>query len=329
MASPVVVGLVASTTSLTSPSDAGGALHAQVLGVDAVDRRERAAEHVVAAAELVRTLDRTVGGSSTTQMTLGSRRASTQIMHRGPSARLKQSSHSPIRSLTSRIAAARANASSSASRAVEGEPLGGALTDPGQLRQLGHEPLERRGLQALLRFWARRAARLGAPPAPPPGGRPPPSPPMPPMPRGRATRARSRASPPSSAPPSWPPHSSPMRRPSLTAASTRIGEHLGVVGVDGVGIDLDRLWTAEVSGHHHADHPAAGRGASTVSSLSASWAAIMSCGASSGPRLEQLLHVGLLGHQSGSSGSSGRQLLRVELCQARGRRGPRRTAPLP
>ena len=60
VASPVVVGLVASTTSRTSPAvDARVELgDLEVLGVDAVDRRQRAAEHVVAAAELVRALDR-------------------------------------------------------------------------------------------------------------------------------------------------------------------------------------------------------------------------------------------------------------------------------
>src|SRR5271163_5004970 len=31
---------------------------------------------------------------------------------------------------------------------VEGEPLGGARADPGELRQLGHEPLDRRSVAA-------------------------------------------------------------------------------------------------------------------------------------------------------------------------------------
>ena len=63
VASPVVVGFVASTTSRTGRSAV--ALHArvqlgdlEVVGIDAVDRRQRAAEHVVAAAVLVRALDR-------------------------------------------------------------------------------------------------------------------------------------------------------------------------------------------------------------------------------------------------------------------------------
>ena len=61
MASPVVVAFVAITTSLI----AGAVVHpaeqlgdVEVLGVDAVDRRQRAAEHVVAAVELARALDR-------------------------------------------------------------------------------------------------------------------------------------------------------------------------------------------------------------------------------------------------------------------------------
>ena len=61
VASPVVVGLVASTTSRIAgrrATRASSSAILQVLGVDAVDRRERAAEHVVAAAELVRALDR-------------------------------------------------------------------------------------------------------------------------------------------------------------------------------------------------------------------------------------------------------------------------------
>jgi hypothetical protein len=51
-------------------------------------------------------------GSSTTQISVPSRRSSWQIVQRGPSARLKQTSQKPIFSLTSRIASARASASS-------------------------------------------------------------------------------------------------------------------------------------------------------------------------------------------------------------------------
>ena len=61
VASPVVVGFVASTTSRTVAGRSTRRVELgdlQVLGVDAVDRRQRAAEHVVAPAVLVRALDR-------------------------------------------------------------------------------------------------------------------------------------------------------------------------------------------------------------------------------------------------------------------------------
>src|SRR6185312_9601893 len=55
-------------------------------------------------------------GSSTTQMSSVSRRSSWQMRQRGSSARLKQTSQSRMRSLTSRIASARARASSGSVR---------------------------------------------------------------------------------------------------------------------------------------------------------------------------------------------------------------------
>jgi len=55
-------------------------------------------------------------GSSTTQMMPPSRRSSWQIRQRGSSARLKQTSHRRMRSLTSRIASASARASSASVR---------------------------------------------------------------------------------------------------------------------------------------------------------------------------------------------------------------------
>src|SRR5947209_10359151 len=61
-------------------------------------------------------MEMTSDGSSTTQMRSGSRRSSVQMRQRGPSARLKHTSQRPIRSLTSRMAWARANASSSPTR---------------------------------------------------------------------------------------------------------------------------------------------------------------------------------------------------------------------
>src|SRR5687767_8599558 len=55
-------------------------------------------------------------GSSTTQIRWASRRSSWQIRHRGSTARLKQTSHRPTVSLTSRIASASGSASSGGTR---------------------------------------------------------------------------------------------------------------------------------------------------------------------------------------------------------------------
>src|SRR5215212_8655175 len=57
-------------------------------------------------------------GSSTTQMSSASRRSSWQIRHRSSSARLKHTWHSPMRSLTSRMASASAWASSASARRI-------------------------------------------------------------------------------------------------------------------------------------------------------------------------------------------------------------------
>src|SRR6185436_10876629 len=64
----------------------------------------------------VRSMGITSPGSSTTQMSSVSRRSSWQMRQRGSSARLKQTSQSRMRSLTSRIASARARASSGSVR---------------------------------------------------------------------------------------------------------------------------------------------------------------------------------------------------------------------
>jgi len=61
----------------------------------------------------VRSIGITSLGSSTTQITSVLRRSSSQIRQRGPTARLKQTSHWPTVSLTSRMESARASASSS------------------------------------------------------------------------------------------------------------------------------------------------------------------------------------------------------------------------
>ena len=95
-----------------------------------------------------------------------SRRSSWQIEQRGSSARLKQTSHRPIRSLTSRIASASAGrVLGGGAQDVEREPLRCARADPGQLRQLGDQALDRRRVGG-----AHRPGRP-RPPRPPSRGR--------------------------------------------------------------------------------------------------------------------------------------------------------------
>ena len=100
MASPSSVGLVASTTSsyaLARPAALGRALqqlaHLEPVGADAVHRRDRAVEHVVAARKApVRSIASTSSGSSTTQTRVWSRDGSAQIGHSGPVEMLKHDS---------------------------------------------------------------------------------------------------------------------------------------------------------------------------------------------------------------------------------------------
>src|SRR4051795_8240024 len=165
-------------------------------------------------------------GSSTTQTSDASRRASRQTRQRGPSARLKQTSHSPTRSLTSRIASARASASREserrmwkASRCAVRCPIPGSLPS------------------SVIRRWTGGAYKPGSEP--------------------QAERAQVHAA----------------RQPAelrllelLGGAQTLVdrGEHhvleqLGVVGIDRVRGDRDRL-DHEVAGHLDLHHPAAGGG---------------------------------------------------------------------
>ena len=135
VASPVVVGLVASTTSLHPAGvDAAHELgDLQVLGVDPVDRRERAAEHVVEPAILaVRSIGITSEGSSTTQISERSRRSSSQIRHRVALGEVEADLAQPdlLLDLANRVGQAE-RLGVVGSQDVEGEPLGGALTDPG------------------------------------------------------------------------------------------------------------------------------------------------------------------------------------------------------
>src|SRR4051794_32166429 len=164
-------------------------------------------------------------GSSTTHMSEGSRRSSVQIAHSGPSARLKQRSHRPMRSLTSRMASARPCASSSserrmwkASRCAVRWPMPGSLPSSVIRRWTGagYKPVvsEARQPEAAEVHAAGEAAHLA-------GGKL----------LGRADRLVDRG-------------------------LDHVLEHLGVLRVDPVRVDLELL-QHEVTAHLHGDHAAA------------------------------------------------------------------------
>ena len=193
--------------------------------------------------------------SSTTQMTLGSRRSSAQIRQRGPSARLKQTSHRRMSALTSRIASASALASSSvlrrmwnARRWAVRAPMPGSLPSSVMRRWTGG------ACSVYLFFWARRAARLGAPPGSPGPPGPPGRPPAEAAERLEHARRVHVA------------HAAAhLRGGELLGLAQRLVdrrghevlEHLDVLGVDRVGVDGDRL-DAQVAGRDDLDHAAAG-----------------------------------------------------------------------
>ena len=121
VASPVVVGLVASTTSVMGgPASARARRARRSSGPRGRCRRSATARRRGrGSARGTRACARsgmTSPGSSTTQMRLASRRSSWQMRQRASSARLKHTSHSPMRSLTSRMASASALASSASLR---------------------------------------------------------------------------------------------------------------------------------------------------------------------------------------------------------------------
>ena len=222
------------------------------------------------------------------------------MRQRGPSARLKQISHWPIRSLTSVIAAASAAASRVVgAQDVEGEPLGGAVADPRQLRELGDEPRDR----------GREGVQKPGRPRPP-----------------RAPRSRPAVAPPIF----WAASSCAARSPSLTAREHHVGEQLGVVGVDRGGVDADLL-DDQRAAHAHADHAAAGRG------LDLGRRQLLLRARHVGLHLldlpEHLLHVGL-GHQPsssslpGSSSAPNSSFKRATSSSSLSACGRRRTVPL-
>src|SRR4051794_32628629 len=145
--------------------------HLEVLGVDAVDRRQRAAEHVVAAGELVRALDR---DDVARLLDDADDRAVAALVLTDPALRpvgeveAHLAQPDALLDLADRVGE-RVGVFGRLAQDVEGEPLRGARADAGQFAQLRDEPLDRGGVGA---------QRPGSPrpPSGPPG--PPPSSPV-------------------------------------------------------------------------------------------------------------------------------------------------------
>src|SRR4051812_29907871 len=168
-------------------------------------------------------------GSSTTQMSSASRRASWQMRQRSSSARLKHTWHRPMRSLTSRMASASAVASSTSARRMWNArrwavrwPIPGSLPSSVIRRWTGGAYKRARGSEA-----------------------------------GQAQRAEVHAA----------REPAELALLELLGGAQRLvhrGQHhvlqqFGVVRVDRVGGDRDRL-DDEVAGDLDLDHPAAGGG---------------------------------------------------------------------
>ena len=248
VASPVVVGLVAITTSRTGPPrdpvvELGDA---QILGGDPVDRRQRAAEHVVAPGELVRALDRDhIRGLLDHADELGI----APLVGADPADR-------PVREVEARLAqpdplldlpdrlGERKRLLVGGAKEVEGQPLGGATADSRELGQLGDQPLDRRGVRA------QRGLPLEA------------REPEPAEPTGERAELRGRE------------FLGRPRRPSFTAASTMSESSSTSSGSTADGsIVISLIWRSPLTLTLTIPPPAE---ASTTSSLSASCAASMS-----------------------------------------------------
>src|SRR4051794_10317848 len=122
----------------------------EVVGLDAVDRRQRAAEHVVAAAVLVGALDRDDvarllddADERRVAALVGADRAARALREVEADLAERDLLLDVADRVGERVSVLRARA-----QHVEGEPLGGAVADAGQLAQLGHEPLDGKGEQA-------------------------------------------------------------------------------------------------------------------------------------------------------------------------------------
>ena len=143
VASPVIVGFVASTTSATLAAPrstrASSSAMRRCSGSTPSIGESAPPSTWYRPAVLGRPLERRRCRTAPRRRRsrLRSRRASRQIRQRSPSARLKHSTQNPILSLTSLIASASASASSRGhAQQVEREPLRRALADARQAREL-------------------------------------------------------------------------------------------------------------------------------------------------------------------------------------------------
>ena len=143
---------MAITTSRTPPpfeTRPSSSRDVQVLGIHPVDRRQRAAEHVVAAVELARALDRDhVAGL----LDHADRGGLTALVLADAAGGLGGQVEADL-AVADRLldladgVGQRERLLLRGAEDVEGQPLRGALTDAGQARELGDEAVDRRGEQ--------------------------------------------------------------------------------------------------------------------------------------------------------------------------------------
>jgi hypothetical protein len=143
VASPVVVGLVASTTSRICGT-AQQLIDRQILDADPVDRRKRAAKHVVEPVELVRALhgDDVAGLLDHADQALVAALVGADAADRlvgEVEADLAKADF--LLDLADRVGQGEAFIFGH-SEYVEGEPLRGAAADAGQLRELGDQTFD-------------------------------------------------------------------------------------------------------------------------------------------------------------------------------------------
>ena len=121
----------------------------QVLGVDAVDRRQRAAEHVVAPAVLVRALDRDdVAGllDDADEARVAALVLADATARRVGEVEADLAQPDALLDLADRVRE-RGRVLGRGAQDVKRQPLRRARADPRQLAELGDQPLDRRGVQ--------------------------------------------------------------------------------------------------------------------------------------------------------------------------------------